>query len=178
MVLSIFKWFWFLLVLVSAIAAALLGASQYGAKIDFASWTMASGLTEISGLSEIPLILNNPLIDSYGFYAGLLLFLTFLVVYEKTLSAILKSKTGDDYSFDTDTSALAPAPISESDDRRSTAASLAATVRADTLDKAIETNAIEANNDSDMEDTASEWHENERDDKWSESSQDFKNKEE
>ncbi len=176
--LSIVKWFLFLLVLASGIVAALLGASQFGAKIDFASWTTASGLTEISGLSELPVILNNPMIDSYGFYAGLPLFLIFLILYEKTLSAILTSKTGDDDSFNAGTSAFAQAPISESDDHRPSAASLAATVRADTLDQAIKTNAFEADNDNDRDDTASEWRENESDDDGNEPSQDFKNKEE
>lgn len=176
--LSIVKWFLFLLVLASGILAALLGASQFGAKIDFASWTMASGLTEISGLSELPVILNNSLIDSYGFYAGLFLFLIFLVLFEKTLSAIHKRKSGAEDSFDTDSSALAPAPISESDDHRPSAASLAATVHADTLDKAIETDAFDADDDSDRDDAVSEWVENESDDERSEPSQDIKNKEE
>jgi len=178
--LSIVKWFLFLLVLASGILAALLGASQFGAKIDFAAWTVASGLTEISGLSELPVILNNSLINTYGFYAGLFLFLTFLVVYEKTLSAILNSKSSADDSFETGSSASAPAPVPDSDDHRPNAASLAATVRADTLEHAKEKNAFEVDNEGEnrKDYTASDSSENESVDEWGEASQDSRNKDE
>lgn len=83
--------FWFILVVASGLAAAFLGASQYGINIDLNAWAKFSDLHEIVVVTEtikqIPAILEFPIIKSYGFYGSLALFLIFLIIFKLSLRA-------------------------------------------------------------------------------------------
>ena len=100
---SILKYFWFVLALASGLVAALLGLSQYGIKIDFTSWARIS--SEI--INGIPVVLNYPMVVSYGFYGGVLVFLIFLVLFVIASRAGRKSSSEANDSFDTSSDVLA-----------------------------------------------------------------------
>ena len=89
--------FWFILVVASGLAAAFLGASQYGINIDLNAWAKFSGLHEIVGVTEtikqIPEILEFPIIKSYGFYGSLALFLISLIIFKLSLRSRGKDKS-------------------------------------------------------------------------------------
>ena len=109
--ISILKYIWFLLILASGLVAVILGLSQYGIKIDFDSWARVS--SEI--LNAIPALLNTPLVISYGFYAGLFVFVVFLVLFVMASMAGRKNKSKPDHALATDTQVpiLDPIPYTE-----------------------------------------------------------------
>ena len=83
--LFIFRSFWFILVVASGLAVGLLAASKFGMKVELNSWVKASGLNNTPVVNEIAdkttTFLDFPLIQSYGFYGGLGLFLIFLLIF-------------------------------------------------------------------------------------------------
>ena len=85
----IVRLFWFILVVTSGLVAALLGATRYGINVDLNSWAKISGLDEITGVTEIIkkilLLLDSPIIKSYGFYGSLALLVVFLFVFTRSL---------------------------------------------------------------------------------------------
>lgn len=93
----IVRLFWFILVVASGLVAALLGATRYGINVDLNSWAKISGLDEITGVTEIikkiPLLLDSPIIKSYGFYGSLALLVVFLFVFTRSLRSGRKNKT-------------------------------------------------------------------------------------
>ncbi len=171
---SILKYFWFVLVLASGLIAALLGLSRYGVKIDFASWGRIAN--EI--LNEIPVILKYPMVESYGFYGGLLLFLVFLVVFITASRAGRKSSSESDDSFDTSSDVPAPSRITQSDDSPPNPDYLDASLsRTETFDQPAEALSLEADNHSDAGGSSGESVEYASEEEWIESLQKIQGKE-
>ena len=89
--------FWFILVVMSGLTAAFLGASQYGINIDLNAWAKISGLHEMARVTEIikeiPALLNYPIVKSYGFYSGLFSFLMFLLIFKISLRSRRNKET-------------------------------------------------------------------------------------
>jgi hypothetical protein len=166
--LSILKYFWFILVLASGLVAALLGSSRYGVKIDFASWARISSKI----LNEIPVILKSPLIESYGFYGGLILFLVFVVLFVTTSRAVHKNRIEPVGSVDTSTEIRAQSTVSQSDDNQP---------NRDYLDEALsrtETLSSEAEFPSNQDESSDESIEYVSEDEWIASVQKYKNRDE
>ena len=86
---SILKYFWFQLFLASSLVVTLLGLSQYGIEIDYASVAIVS--SEI--INGIPAFLNYPFVISYGFYIGLFVTLLFLGLFVKEILVGRKRKS-------------------------------------------------------------------------------------
>ncbi len=171
---SILKYFWFVLVLASGLIAALLGSSQYGVKIDFASWGRAAN--EI--LNEIPVILKYPMVESYGFYGGLLLFLIFLVLFVTASRAGRKSSSESDDSFDTSSDVPARSRISQSDDSPPNPDYLDAAIsRTETFDQPAETLSFETDNHNNQDESSAESVEYASEEEWIESLQKIQGKE-
>jgi len=140
--------FWFILVVVSGIAVILLAASQYGINIDLNSWVKISGLHEIAGVTEtikeIPVLLNYPLVRSYGFYSGLFLFLVFLLIFKISLRPQRRKETevvrdrvdGEEAGTNTEAVVRAesnPGNVEQTFDGRSTATELIAETNSDAV---------------------------------------------
>jgi hypothetical protein len=171
---SILKYLWFLLVLASGLIAALLGLSRYGVKIDFASWGRAAN--EI--FNEFPVILKYPMVESYGFYAGLLLFLVFLVLFVTASRAGRKSSSESDNSFDTNSDVPAQSRISKTDDSPPNPDYLDASIsRTETLDQLPDTLSPEADNHSYQNASTGESVEYASEEEWIETLQKFQGKE-
>jgi hypothetical protein len=172
---SILKYFWFILALASGLVAALLSLVRYGVKIDFASWARVS--SEI--LNEIPVILKYPLIESYGFYGGLVIFLIFLVLFVTTSRSGHNSETEPDDSFDTSTDIPTQEPASQSDDSEPDPGYLVdSLLETETLDLPAETLSFEADNQSNQDDSTSESIEYASEEEWIETVQKIKNRDE
>ncbi len=172
--LTILKYIWFVLVLASGLIAALLGLSRYGVKIDFAAWGRAAN--EI--LNEIPVILKYPMVESYGFYGGLLLFLVFLVLFITASRAGRKSSSESDNSFDTSSDVPAKPRISKSDDSPPNPDYLDASIsRTETLDQLPDTLSPEADNHSYQNASTGESVEYASEEEWIETLQKFQEKE-
>jgi hypothetical protein len=172
---SILKYFWFILVLASGLVAALLGSVRYGVKIDFASWTRVS--SEI--INEIPVILKYPLIESYGFYGGMVIFLIFLVLFVTTSRGGDSSETEPGDSFDTSTVIPTQEPVPQSDDSEPDPDFLVdSLLETETLDLPAETLSFEADNQSNQDDGTSESIEYASEEEWIETVQKIKNREE
>ena len=171
---SILKYLWFLLVLASGLIAALLGSSQYDVKIDFASW----GRTANEILNQIPVILKYPMVESYGFYAGLLLFLVFLVLFVTASRAGRKSSSESDDSFDTSSDVPAQSRISESNASPPNPDYLDASLsRTETFDQPAETLSFEAGNHSNPDGSSGESVEYASEEEWIETLEKFQGKE-
>jgi len=172
--LTILKYFWFVLVLASGLIATLLGLSRYGVKIDFASWGRIAN--EI--LNEIPVILKYPMVESYGFYGGLLLFLVFLVLFVTASRAGRKSSSESDDSSVTSSDVPAQSRISKSDDSPPNPDYLDASLsRTETFDQPAETLSFEADNHSNPDGSSAESVEYASEDEWIETLQKFQGKE-
>lgn len=95
--LFIRRLFWFILVLASGFVAVLLAGKQYGFNIDLNAWAKISGLHEIAGadvvINKIPVLLDHPVIKSYGFYGSLGLFLVFFLVFTISLRSSRSNET-------------------------------------------------------------------------------------
>ena len=171
---SILKYLWFLLVLASGLIAALLGLSRYGVKIDFASW----GRTANEVLNEVPVILKYPVVESYGFYGGLLLFLIFLVLFVIASRAGRKSSSESDNSFDTSSDVPAKPRSSKSDDSPPNPDHLDASLsRTEAFDQPAETLSFEADNHSNPDGGSGESVEYASEEEWIETLQKFQGKE-
>ncbi len=171
---SILKYFWFVLALASGLVAALLGLSQYGIKIDFTSWARIS--SEI--INGIPVVLNYPMVESYGFYGGVLVFLIFLVLFVIASRASRKSSSESNDSFDTSSDVSAQSRISESDDSPPNPDYLDASLsRTETFDQPAETPSIEADNHSNPDGSSGESVEYASEEEWIETLQKFQGKE-
>ncbi len=171
---SILKYFWFVLVLASGLIAVLLGLSRYGVKIDFASW----GRTTNEIINEIPVILKYPMVESYGFYGGLLLFLVFLVLFVTASRAGRKSSSESDDSLDTSSDVPAQSRISQSEDSPPNPDYLdAALSRTETFDQPAETLSFEADNHSNPDGRSGESVEYASEEEWIETLQKFQGKE-
>jgi len=172
--LTILKYIWFVLVLTSGLIAALLGSSRYGVKIDFASW----GRTANEILNQIPVILKYPMVESYGFYGGLLLFLVFLVLFVTASRAGRKSRSESDDSFDTSSDVPAQSRISESGASPPNPDYLDASLsRTKTFDQPAETLSFEADNLSNPDGSSGESVEYASEEEWIETLQKFQGKE-
>ena len=171
---SILKYLWFVLVLASGLIAALLGLSRYGVKFDFASWARISS----EMLNGIPIILNYPMVESYGFYGGLLLFLVFLVLFVTASRAGRKSSSESDDSFDTSSDVPAQSRISKSDDSPPNPDYLDASIsRTETFDQPAETLSFEADNHSNPDGSSGESVEYASEEEWIENLKKFQGKE-
>jgi len=171
---SILKYLWFLLVLASGLIAALLGSSRYGVKIDFASW----GRTANEILNEIPVILKYPMVESYGFYGGLLVFLIFLVLFVTASRTGRKSSSESDDSFDTSSDTPAQSRISQSDDSPPGHDYLDASLsRTKTFDQPAEKLSFEADNHSNPDGSSGESVEYASEEEWIETLEKFQGKE-
>ena len=171
---SILKYLWFILALASGLVAALLGSVRYGVNIDFASWARFS--SEI--LNQIPVILKYPLIESYGFYGGMVIFLIFLVLFVTTSRGGDSSETEPGDSFDTSTYIPAQEPVSQSDVSEPDPDFLAdSLLETETLDLPAETLSFEADIQSDQDDGTSESIEYASEEEWNETVQKFENRE-
>ncbi len=171
--LTILKYIWFLLVLASGLIAALLGSSQYGVNIDFASW----GRTANEILNQIPVILKYPMVESYGFYAGLLLFLVFLVLFVTAARAGRKSSSESDDSSDTSSDVPAQSRNSQSDASPPNPDYLDASLsRTETFDQPAGTLSFEADNHSNPNDSSGESVEYASEEEWIETLQKFQGK--
>ncbi len=171
--LTILKYFWFVLVLASGLIVTLLGLSRYGVKIDFASWGRIAN--EI--LNEIPVILKYPMVESYGFYGWLLLFMVFLVLFVTASRAGRKSSSESDDSFDTSSDVPAQSRISQSDDSPSPDYLDASLSRTETFDQPAETLSFEADNHSNPDGSSAESVEYASEEEWIETLQKFQGKE-
>ena len=171
---SILKYLWFLLVLASGLIAALLGLSRYGAKIDFASW----GRTANEVLNEVPVILKYPVVESYGFYGGLLLFLIFLVLFVTASRAGRKSSSESDNSFDTSSDVPAKPRISKSDASPPNPDYLDASLsRTEAFEQPAETLSLDADNLGNPDGSSGESVEYASEEEWIETLQKFQGKE-
>ena len=171
---TILKYLWFVLVLASGAIAALLGLSRYGVKIDFASW----GRTANEIFNQIPVILKYPMVESYGFYGGLLLFLVFLVLFVTASRAGRKSGSESDDSFDTSSDVPAQSRISQSADSPPNPDYLDASLsRSETFDQPAETLSFEADNHSNPDGSSDESVEYASEEEWIETLKKFQGKE-
>ena len=171
---SILKYFWFVLVLASGLVAALLGSSRYGVKIDFASWARAA--SEI--INGIPVVLNYPMVESYGFYGGVVIFLVFLVLFVTASRAGRKSSRESDDSFDTRSDVPAKSRISQTDDSPPNPDYLDASLsRSETFDQPAETLSFEAGNHSNPDGSSGESVEYASEEEWIETLEKFQGKE-
>ncbi len=170
---SILKYFWFLLALASGLVAALLGLSRYGIKIDFASW----GRTANEILNGIPVILKYPMVESYGFYGGVFVFLIFLVLFVIASRAGRKSSSESDDSFDNSSDVPVQSRISQPDDSPPNPDYLDASLsRTETFDQPAKTLSIEAGNHSNPDNSSGESVEYASEEEWIETLQKFQGK--
>ena len=171
---SILKYFWFVLALASGLVAALLGLSQYGIKIDFTSWARIS--SEI--INGIPVVLNYPMVESYGFYGGVLVFLIFLVLFVTASRAGRKSSSESDNSFDTSSDVPAKPGISKSDDSPPNPDYLDASLsRTEAFEQPAETLSLDADNLGNPDGSSGESVEYASEEEWIETLQKFQGKE-
>ena len=110
--LSILKYLWFLFALASGLVAVLLGSLKYGVKIDLAAWVRFSN----DIVNEIPVLVKSPMIESYGFYGGVVIFLIFLILFVNASRAGRNSSSEPEDKFDTSTDDSVEVPVSEPDD--------------------------------------------------------------
>jgi len=171
---SILKYIWFVLILASGLIATLLGLSRYGVKIDFASWGRAAN--EI--LNQIPVILKYPMVESYGFYGGLLLFLVFLVLFVTASRAGRKSSSESDNSFDTSSDVPAKPRISKSDASPPNPDYLDASLsRTEAFEQPAETLSLDADNLGNPDGSSGESVEYASEEEWIETLEKFQGKE-
>ena len=110
--LSILKYLWFLFALASGLVAVLLGSLQYGVKIDLAAWVRISN----DIVNEIPVLVKSPMIESYGFYGGVVIFLIFLILFVNASRAGRNISSEPEDTFDTSTDDSVEVPTSVPDD--------------------------------------------------------------
>ena len=118
------------------------------------------------------------MVDSYGFYGGLLLFLVFLVLFVTASRAGRKSGSESDDSFDTSSDVPAQSRISQSADSPPNPDYLDASLsRSETFDQPAETLSFEADNHSNPDGSSDESVEYASEEEWIENLKKFQGKE-